>query len=50
MGGCVSTAENIAIAIWDRLKTPIADSGAQLHCVKVQETENNAVEYFGGDE
>lgn len=42
----VST-ENLAIAIWDELADPISELHAELHCVKVVETENNFVEYFG---
>jgi len=29
------------------LQGPVAEFGAQLHCVRVVETENNAVEYYG---
>jgi len=42
----VST-ENLAIAIWQELQQPITNLGVELHSVKVQETENNYVEYFG---
>lgn len=42
----VST-ENLAIAIWDQLAGPVQQLGCQLHCVRVVETENNYVEYFG---
>ena len=34
-------------SIWRQLEGPIAEIGGTLHCVKVQETENNSVEYFG---
>jgi 6-pyruvoyltetrahydropterin/6-carboxytetrahydropterin synthase len=43
----MTSTENVAIAIWNQIEKPIAEHGAQLHCVKVQETENNYVEYFG---
>jgi len=43
----MTSTENIAIAIWKQLTNPIAELGAQLHSVKLQETENNYVEYFG---
>lgn len=43
----MTSTENIAIAIWNRLENPIKELGAELHCVKLQETENNFVEYFG---
>jgi 6-pyruvoyltetrahydropterin/6-carboxytetrahydropterin synthase len=42
----VST-ENMAVAIWDELVKPIEALGASLHCIKLVETENNYVEYFG---
>jgi 6-pyruvoyltetrahydropterin/6-carboxytetrahydropterin synthase len=42
----VST-ENLAIGIWEELERGITKLGAELHCVKVIETENNYVEYFG---
>ena len=45
--GVMTSTENVAIAIWKELESDIANSGAKLHCVKVQETENNYVEYFG---
>jgi 6-pyruvoyltetrahydropterin/6-carboxytetrahydropterin synthase len=41
------SAENIAVAIWNVLEIPIQELGADLHCVKIVETENNFVEYFG---
>lgn len=48
MKGRYSSTENLAIAIWEQLERPIHDElGVTLHCVKVQETENNHVEYYG---
>ena len=43
----LASTENLAIAIWDILAPHINESGAQLHCIKIYETENNFVEYFG---
>lgn len=43
----MTSTENIAIAIWNQLVKPVAELGAELHSVKLQETENNYVEYFG---
>lgn len=48
-GKMVST-ENIAIAIWEQLFKRIEDEGGVLVKVKLVETENNYVEYFGGKE
>lgn len=47
MAGRVATTENLAMAIWQELKTPLAAEGAILHCVRIEETENNFVEYYG---
>tara|TARA_B100001057_G_scaffold142388_1_gene142101 strand:+ start:353 stop:766 length:414 start_codon:yes stop_codon:yes gene_type:complete len=43
----MASTEVLAIAIWEELEANIMRLGATLHCVKVQETENNFVEYFG---
>ena len=43
----MTSTENLAIAIWEQLEIPVKELGAELHCVKVSETENNYVEYFG---
>ncbi len=45
--GIIPSTENIAISIWNILSEPISKLGAQIHSVKIQETENNFVEYFG---
>lgn len=47
MKGKIATTENLAIAIWNELKQPIEMEGAQLHCIKIEETENNTIEYYG---
>lgn len=47
MKGVGSTTENLAVAIWQQLAKPVEAIGGKLHRVKVQETENNSVEYFG---
>jgi 6-pyruvoyltetrahydropterin/6-carboxytetrahydropterin synthase len=43
---CVPTAENIALHIADLLSQPIAELGARLHKVRLQESPNNAAEVF----
>ena len=45
----LASTENIAIAIWEVLDEAIKMEGANLHCVKIAETENNYIEYFGQD-
>jgi 6-pyruvoyltetrahydropterin/6-carboxytetrahydropterin synthase len=47
MKGKIATTENLAIAIWNELKTEIENGGAVLHCIKIEETENNSIEYYG---
>ncbi|GAA4781951.1 6-carboxytetrahydropterin synthase [Olivibacter ginsenosidimutans] len=47
MKGKMASTEILAVSIFHQLKEPIAAEGAQLHCIKLQETENNSVEYFG---
>lgn len=47
MKGKIVSTENIAKAIWEQIEEDIMAIGAELHCVKVIETENNFVEYFG---
>ena len=47
MSGKLASTENLAISIWQELEEEIAALGASLHCVRVEETENNMAEYFG---
>jgi 6-pyruvoyltetrahydropterin/6-carboxytetrahydropterin synthase len=48
MKGMKTSTENVAIAIWEQLEGFVTENGCQLHCIKVTETENQIVEYFGG--
>ena len=47
MKGKIATTENLAVSIWDVLKPYIEEKGARLHCIKIEETENNSIEYYG---
>ena len=47
MKGRYSSTENLAVAIWEQLEAPIKALGVALKTVKVEETENNYVEYHG---
>lgn len=47
MAGKFTSAENLAIGIWDQL-TPHLPAGVELHCIKLYETPRIYVEYFGG--
>ncbi len=49
MAGIKTSTENLAVVIWERIEQEIKESGCQLHSVKLYETENNFVEYFGGE-
>lgn len=45
--GKFTSAENLAIGIWDELQPDIEKMGVALHCVKLIETKSIYVEYFG---
>lgn len=47
MEGVLASTENLVVAIWDRLSGPVEEFNCTLHCVRLHETENNYVEYFG---
>lgn len=47
MKGKIASTENIVIAIWDELEPEIKSLGIELHSIRLEETENNFVEYFG---
>ncbi len=50
MKGILASTENLIIKIWDRIEEPIRQHGGELVKIKLEETENNYVEYFGGRE
>ncbi len=43
--GMQPTTENLAVLFWQQLESHI--QGCQLHCIRLCETENIYVEYFG---
>ena len=47
MRGKMASTEELAIGIWNELAPFINKNGIQLHCIKLVETENNFVEYYG---
>lgn len=47
MKGMVASTENMVKAIWNEMETRVKDLGVELHRVRLEETENNFVEYFG---
>jgi len=48
--GIMASTENLSIAIWNQLENPISEDGGVLAKIRLVETENNFVEYFGGKE
>ena len=49
MQGIMASTEMLAVQIWNQLYDAINSQGAMLHDVKLYETENNFVEYFGNE-
>ncbi len=47
MQGKMASTEILSMEIWKQLQPHIVQRGAALHCIKLYETENNFVEYFG---
>ena len=47
MKDTITTAENIATKIYEELESDIQATGNNLYSVKLYETENNYVEYYG---
>jgi 6-pyruvoyltetrahydropterin/6-carboxytetrahydropterin synthase len=47
MKGRQSSTENLAIAIWETLDPHVRLLDVELHCIKIVETQNNFVEYYG---
>lgn len=47
MADRLASTENLAVGIWEQLEGPIAELGAQLYSVRLQETEKNQVTYYG---
>jgi len=47
MNGKLASTENLAVGIWNVIAPHVRLLSAELHCVKVAESENNYVEYFG---
>ena len=47
MQGKLPSTEVLAIEIWNQIVKDINAMGCMLHCVKIQETEKNYVEYYG---
>lgn len=50
MHGKLASTENLVIEIWNILEGPIAAANGKLCHIKLYETENNYVDYYGGFE
>jgi 6-pyruvoyltetrahydropterin/6-carboxytetrahydropterin synthase len=50
MEGVLASTENLIMKIWELLESPIDLAGGTLAKIRLEETENNFVEYFGGQE
>ena len=48
--GLLPSTEIRAIEIWKLIDQPIKNAGGELAKIKLVETENNCVEYYGGKE
>lgn len=44
--GVMPSIENIAMKIWEQIEPDLPEN-ASLHCIKLYETENQYVEYYG---
>jgi 6-pyruvoyltetrahydropterin/6-carboxytetrahydropterin synthase len=47
MEGKLASTENLAIAVWEVLEPHVLSAGATLFKIRIEETENNFVEYYG---
>ncbi len=45
--GIQPTTENLVVFIWEEIEELIQEQGAELHCIKLYETENIFAEYYG---
>jgi 6-pyruvoyltetrahydropterin/6-carboxytetrahydropterin synthase len=50
MAGILASTENLVIKIWEQIEEPIKEAGGKLVKIKLEETENNYVEYYGGNQ
>ncbi len=43
----VASTENMVMSIWEVLEDSVKELGVELHRIRLEETENNFVEYYG---
>ena len=49
MHGKLASTENLVIEIWNQLIDPVSKHNCVLHAIRLYETENNYVDYYGGE-
>lgn len=47
LNGILPSTENLVVQIWKTIEPFICELGVTLHCIKIQETENNSAEFYG---
>jgi 6-pyruvoyltetrahydropterin/6-carboxytetrahydropterin synthase len=48
LAGVIPTAENVAVAFWSELEPSLRDyPGCRLHRIRLHESRNNRVDYYG---
>ena len=47
MKGLIASSENLVVAIWNELEQAVRDQGALLYRIRLEESENNFIEYYG---
>ena len=45
----MNMSKNLIIEIWNQLEKPLAKHDCTLHAIRLYETENNYVDYYGGE-
>lgn len=45
--GIIPTAENLAVALWDRIEPEVRRAGCKLHRLRLHESRGSYVEYHG---
>ena len=50
MKDILPSTENLVIKIWEQIDEPIKAAGGVLSKIRLEETENNYVEYYGGNQ
>lgn len=48
--GILPSTENLAIVVWEQLESHLNAHGGKLCRIRIIETENNFVDYYGGHE